>query len=140
LFKHILVPVDLTPKTARAARIAAGLAAGGRTNVTILHVVERIEGIPAGELETFYRKLESRARKKLAPLAARLEKAGAAAVRAEVVFGNRVDEILRAATARRVDLIVLSSHRVDPRRPGAGWGTISYKVGILSRCPVLLVK
>jgi hypothetical protein len=39
-----------------------------------------------------------------------------------------------------VELIVLSSHRVDLQNPGAGWGTMSYKVGILSQCPVLIVK
>ena len=39
-----------------------------------------------------------------------------------------------------VDLIILGSQKIDPARPGQGWGTTSYKVGILCRCPVLLVK
>ena len=34
----------------------------------------------------------------------------------------------------------MSSHKLPLRRGGENWGTISYKVGILSRCPVLLVK
>ena len=34
------------------------------------------------------------------------------------------------------DRVPLSSHRVDPDRPGADWMTISYKVAILARCPV----
>jgi hypothetical protein len=38
-----------------------------------------------------------------------------------------------------VDRIVLSSHRIDLQNPSAGWGTVSYKVGILSQCAVLLV-
>ena len=32
----------------------------------------------------------------------------------------------------------MSSHKVDAT--GRGWGTTSYKVGILCWCPVLLVK
>ena len=58
----------------------------------------------------------------------------------EVIFGDRAHEIVRYAMERGVDLIVLSSHRIDLGNPSAGWGTVSYKVGILSQCPVLLVK
>jgi hypothetical protein len=39
-----------------------------------------------------------------------------------------------------IDLIVLNSHRIDLKNPGAGWGTWSYKIGILSQRPVLPVK
>ena len=38
------------------------------------------------------------------------------------------------------DLIVLTAPRFDPAAPGAGWGSMSYRIGILSQCPVLLVK
>jgi hypothetical protein len=42
---------------------------------------------------------------------------------------------------KRSDLLVMSSHKLPLRRPTTeSWGTISYKVGILSRCPILLVK
>jgi universal stress protein A len=47
---------------------------------------------------------------------------------------------VRTAAALRADLIVLPSHRVNPSMVGRDWGTISYKVGILAQCPVLLVK
>ena len=50
------------------------------------------------------------------------------------------DEILRTITEQKIDLVVMSSHRLALRHPGENWGTISYKIGILSRCPVLLVK
>ena len=60
--------------------------------------------------------------------------------REEVIFGDRAHEIVRYATETGVELIVLSSHRIDLGNPSAGWGTVSYKVGILSQCPVLLVK
>ena len=60
--------------------------------------------------------------------------------KAEIRYGRRVDEILRTAAEQKIDLVVMSSHRLALRNPGENWGTISYKVGILSRCPVLLVK
>jgi hypothetical protein len=60
--------------------------------------------------------------------------------REKVIFGSRAHEIVRYAVETGVDLIVLSSHRLDPQNPSVGWGTVSYKVGILSKYPVLLVK
>jgi universal stress protein A len=47
---------------------------------------------------------------------------------------------VRFAIANEADLIVLASHRVNPSAVDRDWGTISYKVGILAQCPVLLVK
>ena len=34
----------------------------------------------------------------------------------------------------------MSSHKLDPENAAEGWGTISFKVGVLSHCPVMLVK
>ena len=48
--------------------------------------------------------------------------------------------VLDAAESINADLIVMGSHRVALKHPGENWGTISYKIGILARCPVLLVK
>jgi nucleotide-binding universal stress UspA family protein len=61
-------------------------------------------------------------------------------VRSAVVVGTPSEDIVRYAAANRVDLIVMASHRVDPSRRSRGWGTTSYKVGILCRCPIMLVK
>jgi universal stress protein A len=62
------------------------------------------------------------------------------AVRAEVSVGEPVQEILRLAGARKADLLVMGSHTVRPGRRTRGWGTISYRVGLLCQCPILLVK
>lgn len=138
MFRRILVPVDFTPRSLRAVRAAAKVAATTRAKTTLLHVIERIDDGESGAFESFYRKLESAAREKmkalLAPFGERLP------VRAEILYGKPVGEILRFAQANRVDLIVMSSHKLPLRHSGESWGTVSYKVGILSRCPVLLVK
>jgi hypothetical protein len=53
------------------------------------------------------------------------------------VYGKRGEEIIRAAVQEEVDLIILSSHKVDAAQ---SWGTLSYKIAVLSPYPVLLVK
>jgi universal stress protein A len=132
------VPTDLTDRTVKALDLAVELAAGGPMRITLLHVVETVRGLGFGELKSFYGKLEARAEAKMAALARRA--ARGVAVNAEVAYGPRAETIVQFATARKADLIVLASHRVNPSMVGRDWGTISYKVGILAQCPVLLVK
>jgi universal stress protein A len=61
-------------------------------------------------------------------------------VESNILYGNRVQEILRFATDHNIDLIVMDSHRIDLVNPGHGWGTISYKVSVLAQCPIMLIK
>jgi nucleotide-binding universal stress UspA family protein len=91
------------------------------------------------EERDFYDRLETAARDHLVRLGRLLEERNIAR-REEIIFGNRAEEIVRYAMEGGVDLIVLKSHRIDLKTPGAGWGTLSYKISILSQCPVLLVK
>ena len=139
MFRKILMPVDLTDRHQPALDIAARLATESTGTVTLLHVVEIIPGVWPQEERQLYSRLEQAARDHLAKLGRDL---GAHQVprREEVIFGERAHEIVRYAMETGVDLIVLSSHRIDLQDPNLGWGTVSYKVGILSQCPVLLVK
>jgi nucleotide-binding universal stress UspA family protein len=139
IFRRILVPTDLTDRTVKAQDLAVQLAAGGPSRITLLHVVETVPGLGFGELRSFYQKLEAKAEEKMAALARRVA-TKEIAVKAEVAYGPRAETIIKVATARHADLIVLASHRVNPSMVGRDWGTISYKVGILAQCPVLLVK
>lgn len=137
MFRRILVPVDLTPKALGAVRVAA-LVSGKDAAVTLLHVIEKIDGGTPG-LERFYRRLDLAARRKLQPIATRLGRRGLK-VKLAIVYGNRLREILRFASESRCDLVVMASHRLERNRPGGGWETLSYEVGLLSSRPVLLVK
>jgi nucleotide-binding universal stress UspA family protein len=139
MFKHILVPIDLTDRNERTLRIAVGLARIKRSRVTLLHVIQAIAGESTRELRNFYKTLEQRSQRRLIRAAKRFVDAEVP-VRTLVVIGEPAREIIRAAVARKVALIVMGSHRVMPRRPGRGFGTISYKVGIGCPCPILLVK
>ena len=135
-FHRVLVPTDLTPRTKRSFDMACGLVAPGGT-VILLHVIEQIQGLPVAELAGFYRKLERRSNAAMR----RLVRGAPPALNvvAHVRIGSRPEEIVRAAAATRASLIVLASHRVRPGR-ARDWGTISYQVSVLARCPVLLIK
>ena len=139
MFRRILVPVDFSKRNLRALRAAAKVATESPAEVTLLHVIERLGGDEFGALESFYRKLEAAARARMKELLPAVQ-GQRLKVHAEIVYGKPVVEILRFAQANRADLIVMSSHKLPLRRSGESWGTISYKVGVLSRCPVLLVK
>jgi nucleotide-binding universal stress UspA family protein len=135
MFQQIVVPVDLTDAHRRALDIAAALAAQSGGQVTVLHVIELIAGLSREEGKDFYDRLEQKARNHVVRLTASHK-----GWQAEVIFGNRAVEIVRFAQERGADLIVLTSHRIDPQQGLANFGTLSHKVGILSPCPVLLVK
>ena len=139
MFRHVLVPLDLGGRHTSALRTARALTRPGRGRVTLLHVIQRIDHVPEPELRAFYRRLEEAAQRRLAA-AARAFAAARIAVRAEVAVGSPAEEIIRFAQAGRVDLIVMRSHRVEPGRRTRGFGTTSYRVGLVCRCPVLLVK
>lgn len=138
MFQKLLVPVDLTEKNRRAVEVARDLALETDGGVTLLHVIETLD-LPFEELEDFYRQLEEKAEAVMGRLAEPVRRAGVG-VQERVVYGKRAEEVVGWAQRDDVDLIILSSHRVDLEDPGAGWATLSYKVAILAQCPVLLVK
>jgi universal stress protein A len=121
-----------------ALDLAVRFASAG-ARVTLLHVIQTVDGFTFDELKPFYERLRAKASGRMADLARRQGTTGVD-IDAEIVYGSRAETIVKTATARRADLIVLASHRVNPSMVGRDWGTISYKVGILAQCPVLLVK
>jgi nucleotide-binding universal stress UspA family protein len=150
MFRRILIPVDFSPKNDAAVAMALDLARRGAgeepAEVLLLHAIETIEHMDFSEMSDFYRKLEARAAAKLIVLGERFLTAGIR-VHQEVLFGHRAATILRHAVEQKVDLILLSSHRIDTGRtpeggPGIGMalGAISYQVAFVAPCPVLLVK
>jgi nucleotide-binding universal stress UspA family protein len=138
MFQKILLPVDLSNRHAQALQAAAALARPG-AEVVLLHVIEIIPGLSLEEEKDFYQRLEKAARRHLAQLGKQLEQGGVT-WRAETIYGQRGPDILRYAGETGTDLILLTSPRPDPAHPAAGWGSLSHKVGLLSSCPVLLVK
>jgi len=139
LFRHIMVPVDLSDRNERALGAARRLAHERGSRVTLFHVIQRISGIAPGEFTAFYRRLVERSERKLRQIA-RTFGEGGVDVGTAVRIGEPAAEIVRATLRERVDLVVMGSHKVRPGGRPRGWGTTSYKVGIFCQCPILLVK
>lgn len=138
MFKRILVPLGLTKRDARAVEVARDLASESGGSVTLLHVIEPLD-LPFEEMKDFYDRLEEKSLRTLEERVAPLREAGIQHS-ARVEYGDRAATVVRHAEDNASDLVVMTSHRVDPERPGLGWTTLSYKVAILAQCPVLLVK
>ncbi len=139
MFKHILVPTDLTEKSLKALDIAVKMASQDVSMVTLLHVIKTIENAEHEEFEDFYEKLRQRAQQKMDEIVNRYQDEKLT-IDKKITYGKRAREIVRFAQENVIDLIVLSSHKIDSTNSAQGFGTISYKVGILSHCPVMMVK
>jgi len=139
MFKNILVPTDLSAKSLKALEIALGMADKEDSKITLFHVIEKIEDSDGDEFKVFYERLASKAQLKMQKMIASHSVKGLIIVN-EIIFGNRVGEIVDFAQKHHVDLIILGSHQVTRIDAVDGWATISYKVGILAPCPVMLVK
>ncbi|HEY7161278.1 MAG TPA: universal stress protein [Acidobacteriota bacterium] len=138
MFRRIMVPIDLSDKRNPALLIAKKIATQNKSQITLLHVIEKIEFLPSNETKNFYAQLEKRGAEKLQKIASTLK--SDYRIHTKIILGNRATSIVNYASKSGIDLIVMNSHRVDLKEPTKGWGTISYKVAILSQCPVLLVK
>jgi nucleotide-binding universal stress UspA family protein len=139
MFQTIVLPIDLSDRHQQAVTTAAELAARGDGRVVLLHVIEVISGLSPEEGKGFYGRLEKAARDHLARLGGQLLERKVP-WQAEVRYGHRGAEVVRYADEAKADLVVLTAPRLDPNNPAAGWGSLSYKVGLFSPCAVLLVK
>jgi nucleotide-binding universal stress UspA family protein len=139
MYRHILLPVDLSDRNTRAVETAAELASATGARVTLLHIIEAIEDAGVEEFEDFYRRLQEKAEARLRPWAEQISGRGVP-TEVRILYGRRAAQIVAAARAEQADLIVLSSHRIDLERAGGGWGTLSYQVAVFADCAVLLVK
>lgn len=149
MYKHILVPVDDSALSMKAAKHAVKLARSTGARLTALHVIPRfrvlagIDGIVA-EPELYspdeYRKSTQRFAKHLLAKVEALAKAGRVKCEAVFVTGDQPwQSIVKAARGRRCDLIVMASHG---RRGIAAvlLGSETTKVLTHSKVPVLVCR
>lgn len=139
MFQRILFPSDFLSRDDAAVRQVKELAMTHESTVYLLHVIETIRDTSFDEMKDFYRDLERSVRSRMQPVYDDLSATG---IRCEehIVFGSRVREVMRCATDWKADLIILQSHKINPDEPFDGWGSMSYKIALLSSCPVMLVK
>ena len=70
---HVLVPIDLSARSARVLQIVERLPT---KRVTLLHVIHQVPGLPTAELRPFYKRLQGRAERVVQRAAAKLSASG----------------------------------------------------------------
>jgi len=147
MYKHILVPTDGSPLSARAAKHAVNLAAATGARVTALFVSPSpvplvFKGLlPVRHLQPeAHRELIARAAARyLGTVEGAAKKAGVACECITVTGEYPADVILQEAARRKCDLIVMASHG---RRglQGVLLGSETQRVLAHARTPVLVYR
>jgi nucleotide-binding universal stress UspA family protein len=143
-FRHVLHASDFSSASRPAFDRALGLAKSNRAALTIVHVISPIvplsgDGyVSAQAIDELDRRARAYAAREMAKLVQKARQAGVRA-RTLVVEGVAADRIVRAAKARRADVIVMGTH-------GRGavakffLGSVAGRVVATATCPVLTVR
>ncbi len=141
-FKKILCPIDYSDCSARALRYATGIALKDSSKLYLVHVIDKrvfdyggptYESPSTPDIDTVT-KLEEKLIESIPK-----ELRGDIKVESMVSIGIPVEEILRAAQDKEVDLIVMGTHG----RTGVShtiMGSVAENVVRRASCPVLTVR
>jgi nucleotide-binding universal stress UspA family protein len=145
LLRSILLPTDFSECANYALSFAASFARTSGAKIICVHVIEPVvptvgytgmtEPLPIADISE---QLEDSAEREL-PKISECEECEGLEVEEVIVHGDAASEIVRVATERKVDLIVISSHG----RTGLGrilFGSTAESVVRHAPCPVLVVK
>ncbi len=143
LFRKVLVPVDGSENSTRAVETAKDLAASGKRDVTLIHVVQPVYQTvgPYGEyvdVASLISSQEEFGRKVLDESKELLEAAGVV-VDTHLVLGRRGQEICKLAETGAYDLIVMGRRGIS-RLEEVVLGSVSEYVVRHSKLPVLIVQ
>lgn len=144
MFSKILVAVDGSPFAERALRSAVDLAKRYSARLVVVHVVLRrfyaVTPSEAGVLATtvFAKEMEAEGREILRKVEEYL-KGERVGYECKLLEGVPADEIVKAAEAEKVDLIVLGSRGLTEVRAFL-LGSVSDKISHHAKCPILIMK
>lgn len=139
MYARILLPLDLTDHNGSALKRASEIARASNAQLWLLHVVETVAGVEIESDEEFYRRFFENSQEKLSAAAAQLRSQGLA-VEFTTTYGSRGDKILEHTLENDIDLMIVRSPALSPEEPRKGLASLSWKLGLLARCDVLLVK
>lgn len=142
--RRILHASDFSSASRPAFDRALGLAKRARAALTVIHVISPVvplvgDGYVSPQvLDDLDRRARAYAARQMAKLVAKAKRTGVRA-RSLVVEGAAADRIVRAAKARRADMIVMGTHG---RGPVAKFflGSVAGRVVATAACPVLTVR
>lgn len=150
MYKHILVPTDGSPLSAKAVKTAINLAKRLEAKVTALHVIPPFEPlyyeammvyvpVDGFDPETYQKTTEEHARNILEAVMERAQIAGVTCATRFVVDAEPWRAIRECARAHKCDVIVMSSHG---RRGIKGLLLGSETLKVLTHCkfPVLVCR
>ncbi len=136
-FGKILVPLDGSKNSMRGLDTAIALAKASGAEITGFYVFH----LPMSAGIKYTKKMrdaaQDRAAKAIGPAMRKAQQAGAT-FKHETGGGNTGEEILKAASRGRFDLIVIGARGVSG--PGAFLGSVSNHVMHKSKIPVMVVK
>lgn len=142
-FQKILVPVDFSPHSERAVRIAANLSQRYLASLTLVHVhlppVSALAGAFVFQSELEVDRLFAELRKQLEAEADIARSFGASSVATQIVTGVPASAVCDLANDEGFDLIVMGTHG----RTGldhALMGSVAERVVRLAPCPVLTLR
>lgn len=145
--KRILIPTDFSSPSERAMQYALRIAAKYQATLVVLHVAEAVTHAPAHcDVPGFMKSLEiskKERREHLLEFTQRLSEcmnAGSMPV-LEIVTadGEAAEQIVRTASEKQVDLIVIATHGYTGLKRFMVGGT-TRKVVTHAGCPVLVVR
>jgi len=147
MFKHILIPTDGSPVSAKAVRAGIAFAKQSGAKVTGYHAVEPVpmriygEGYVADRqmIAEFERRNIAAARKHVAAIAREARKAGVQFEPVVKTARTPYEGIVDTAKSRKCDLILMSSHG-HRGLMRLTLGSVADKVIQLSKIPVLVYR
>jgi nucleotide-binding universal stress UspA family protein len=147
MFKHILIPTDGSPVSAKAVKAGIALAGQIGAKVTGYYVVEPVpvrlygEGYVADRqmVAEFERRARDAAKKHVAAVARAAAKAGVSCETLVQTARTPYEGIVEASKKRRCDLILMASHGYRGLMRFT-LGSVTDKVIQLSKIPVLVYR
>jgi nucleotide-binding universal stress UspA family protein len=138
--KRILVAVDGSQAAARAAQVAADLAAVAGAELELVHVYDVTSAMSLGMRALDKDELAARGREIAhGPLdAARAAISASVPIATHVAFGHPAEQVLLRAKETGADMLVVGSRGLGPFE-SAVLGSVSHKVLALADRPVLVV-
>jgi len=144
--KNILCPTDFSDPSYDALKVADELAAHFGATLHIINVVPLVPIVeaPIGvesasfNVASYQQELEGQAQKSLKNLAEQKISRGVTAV-TEVLIGNASGEVMRYASEKTIDMIVIATHGLS------GWrrfisGSTTEQIVRQASCPVLTIR
>jgi len=139
MFKRILLAVDGSKHSDLAVDYAVALAAAFQATLHVVHAYPQTSDLLGYEdFERLVSRRKSAGQKILDTVRERLESRGAA-FQEDLLEGPEAEAILAAATAQKVELIVMGTRGLGTIE-GMLFGSVSRKVSQHAECPVMLIR